>query len=36
MYINKIIAIILIATLPISFGVLYSQKKESQVIFLLR
>lgn len=35
MYINKTIAIILIVTLPISFGVLYSQK-ESQVIFLLR
>lgn len=29
MYINKIIAIMLIVTLPISFGVLYSQKKES-------
>lgn len=29
MYINKTIAIILIVTLPISFGVLYSQKKES-------
>lgn len=28
MYINKIIAIILIVTLPISFGVLYSQKKK--------
>lgn len=35
MYINKTIAIILIVTLPISFGVLYSQK-ESQVIFLLQ
>ena len=30
MYINKIIAIILILTLPISFGVLYSQKKKAK------
>ena len=30
MYINKIIAIILIVTLPISFGVLYSQKKKAK------
>lgn len=30
MYINKIIAIILIVTLPISFGVLYSQKKKTK------
>ena len=29
MYINKTIAIILILTLPISFGVLYSQKKKA-------
>lgn len=30
MYINKTIAIILILTLPISFGVLYSQKKKAK------
>ena len=30
MYINKTIAIILIVTLPISFGVLYSQKKKAK------
>lgn len=30
MYINKIIAIILIVTLPISFGILYSQKKKAK------
>ena len=30
MYINKTIAIILIVTLPISFGVLYSQKKKTK------
>lgn len=30
MYINRIIAIILIVTLPISFGVLYSQKKKAK------
>ena len=30
MCINKIIAIILIVTLPISFGVLYSQKKKAK------
>lgn len=30
MYINKIIAIILIVTLPISFGILYSQTKKAK------
>lgn len=30
MYINKTIAIILIVTLPISFGVLYSQTKKAK------
>ena len=30
MYINKIIAIILIVTLPISFGVLYRKKKKAK------
>lgn len=30
MYINKTIAIILIVTLPISFGVLYTQKKKAK------
>ena len=30
MYINKTITIILIVTLPISFGVLYSQKKKAK------
>ena len=30
MYINKTIAIILIVTRPISFGVLYSQKKKAK------
>ena len=34
MYINKIIAIILIVTLPISFGVLYSQKRKPSNILI--
>lgn len=34
MYINKTIAIILIVTLPISFGVLYSQKRKPSNILI--